>query len=110
LDKEVDQRASGAYKKEGIASRLTLRVNMERLTWKRKAVLEAILKETREAAPPTAKRVEELVGARVELDLRELLALGFLRQTYKGGPYIPAVDAEGRAVRLALVPVEADAS
>jgi len=70
------------------------------LTELERQVLAAILDDRSQfGVPPTAERISHLVEtARPSQVLASLIRKGYVRQPYKGGPYVPLRRVDGSAV------------
>lgn len=75
------------------------------LTRIQKEILEEIINLTaRDSCPPTGTHAAASIGRNVKATLVALVEKGYLKQSYSRGPYVPVKDAQGKPLRLAVLP------
>lgn len=77
---------------------------MTALTRIQREVLDKIIELVGDACPPSLTFLRSELGRDVRTTVTELVSLGYVRQPYTRGPYIPLKDAEGRELRVSVVP------
>lgn len=79
--------------------------DLKRLTRIQAEILQGIIDLTiKEGCPPTSTHASKSLGHNIRATITVLSDLGYIRQAYEYGPWIPVMSASGEPYRLAFLP------